>query len=657
MKLRDIGMVSLAVTLGVTALAAAASLWALRAADLPFSVSADLAEVDLALQIRLRNQIDNYLATGNAAELQAAHTTLAAVANDQLPRLPAALAGRLAPTLQSLREQLMTQVDAAGKLSGDPFPLLRNAEADMAESLAALTRYSRDGGRTGERYRAALLDLHALHAQLVHEREALLKGPQAEQAIKRTLDQIDQVLQLLDRLPRLGRYVQASGSDVASLPGWETPAQTEREEIGEVELGELRSLVNRYPKEIANTRDFIGRAQGARAQITQMRAALDAALDETRNELLAWRDAQKRRTGLAVGVLLLAGLAAVVAVGAHTYRQLYRPLQQLTGSLGAMSDAADVSAELPAVGLDEFRQLAAQLNQFFARIRDTLQRSHAQNEALMVIALQLDRRLQDLQDGSRGQLARSVDARAAIDALHAALTDVAAQSEQAARDTHEAWQQVERLKAGNAGSIETLRAAEARLVDCRKRMHEVAQASVDIGGVLEVIRAIAEQTNLLALNAAIEAARAGESGRGFAVVADEVRALARRTQDATSEIETQIERLRIRVQAVTADIAAGSSATAESAERFSAGQAALTAFTERSERIAGRNRAICELALAQQVQSQSANAFIRQLHDFTEQTSELAASTVADASNIRRGVDATDAAIKQFRFEPATTGV
>jgi|TARA_R110000744_G_scaffold115837_1_gene216655 methyl-accepting chemotaxis protein len=81
------------------------------------------------------------------------------------------------------------------------------------------------------------------------------------------------------------------------------------------------------------------------------------------------------------------------------------------------------------------------------------------------------------------------------------------------------------------------------------QIRDLESRTQQIGGIIGEISAISEQTNLLALNAAIEAARAGESGRGFAVVADEVRNLAKRTGDATAQIESVISEIQASTQA------------------------------------------------------------------------------------------------------------
>lgn len=116
--------------------------------------------------------------------------------------------------------------------------------------------------------------------------------------------------------------------------------------------------------------------------------------------------------------------------------------------------------------------------------------------------------------------------------------------------------------------------------------------SDNIGSVVNVIRDIAEQTNLLALNAAIEAARAGESGRGFAVVADEVRQLARRTQDATTEIKALIENLQVASKNAVQVMDASKTHTLTTIEQAKHAGEVLNTVTSSIESIDKRNQLI-----------------------------------------------------------------
>jgi len=71
-------------------------------------------------------------------------------------------------------------------------------------------------------------------------------------------------------------------------------------------------------------------------------------------------------------------------------------------------------------------------------------------------------------------------------------------------------------------------------------MNGMSESSRKIVEMMDLINEITFQTNLLSINAAVEAARAGEQGRGFAVVANEVRNLAKRSSEASKDIQNLV---------------------------------------------------------------------------------------------------------------------
>jgi methyl-accepting chemotaxis protein len=150
-------------------------------------------------------------------------------------------------------------------------------------------------------------------------------------------------------------------------------------------------------------------------------------------------------------------------------------------------------------------------------------------------------------------------------------------------------------------------------------IQELAEGSLRIGEVINLINDIAEQTNLLALNATIEAARAGDAGKGFAVVASEVKNLASQTAKATEDIGAQIASIQ------------GST------------EEAVTAIGDISSTISEMNEIATTIASAVEEQGAATNEISRNVQEAASGTADVSQSIISVKSGAEKTGQASGA--------------
>ncbi|CCN46087.1 putative Methyl-accepting chemotaxis protein [Vibrio nigripulchritudo MADA3029] len=173
-------------------------------------------------------------------------------------------------------------------------------------------------------------------------------------------------------------------------------------------------------------------------------------------------------------------------------------------------------------------------------IKQIISNIDASSAALTDLSGQLESSSNQVNRSSESQMMQLEQVATAMNEMTATVAEVAQNAMQASTSSNDASESSSNGLSVVSEMNDDINLLVSNIQSVQSSILEVEKETLNVGGILDVIRGIAEQTNLLALNAAIEAARAGEQGRGFAVVADEVRNLANKTQESTNEIQSMI---------------------------------------------------------------------------------------------------------------------
>ncbi|WP_420238170.1 methyl-accepting chemotaxis protein [Telmatobacter bradus] len=340
-------------------------------------------------------------------------------------------------------------------------------------------------------------------------------------------------------------------------------------------------------------------------------------------------------------------IALCIVVGITLTRMIVPPLLNATGALEKLA-RKDLTAHVDVVSGDEVGRLCTATNTCVSEMQEVIETLTQGAQTLSAAAEQMSQHSSQSHANTAAQSDKTNQIAAAAQQMTATIGEISHNAESAVASSGESAElasQGGQVMKATAVTMERIAAATGTVAG---KMNVLAERSIEIGKVVNVIQEISEQTNLLALNAAIEAARAGEHGRGFAVVAGEVRRLAERTNSATGEIAGTIHAIQEETRGTVEVMSKSREAVEAGISETDNARSSLEKIIESSKQVERQISMIATAATEQTAASHEISESAHEISGLAEENSRAADEASQASRNLSSLANELDGVIRQF---------
>ena len=349
-----------------------------------------------------------------------------------------------------------------------------------------------------------------------------------------------------------------------------------------------------------------------------------------------------------ISFAVLIGLIASV-VSFLLARSLSSPLSKMAELFTRLgSGDANLAYRLPESDQPELAKLSNGFNLFLTKIETAIAKVASESHEIRQSSQHVFDQSQRNSQAIDSQKEQTITVAAAINQMGATVQEIASSAATAAKLTQDSKANTDKSHQQVSLSQEAISALAGDIDLITTQVEQLSQKTVAIATIVDSIRGISEQTNLLALNAAIESARAGEHGRGFAVVADEVRALASRTSQSTTEIQTMIEELTSTSSLVVTNITQSKNKAQESVLAMQNSVQLLSAITNTANEINDMATLIATATEEQSTVVTDVGRTIESISEISDKAMQEQISTEQAISDLANSAQALDKLVAMF---------